>query len=243
MEPPDKLDKCLAILVLRAVGLHEPPAATKKVLSSQEGVASMLGLGKPKVVATEKWFRGSSYKAAAVECEDEAIKSVTEGLLVDLEGMTAELMKKARQITQKDILRNFRPDYIENNVNFTFRSKLQEHWNNLAIAARGLATNTRLVFNTKGYIMGDITSGYIYTSGVFDSEEQTPLNKVSKTHAMYLLPHLCVEFPEFETIIDWRRLTAQDISERISKGMLDNLNLLSQRTSFLGTCEVCESWK
>ncbi len=243
MEPPYKLDECLASLVLRTVGSHEAPRITKKIVASQEGVAGILHYAKHKVGAIEHWFEDLPYEEAAVVCEDEAIKSVAVEFLADLEDITPELKKKARQISSKDILRNFRHDYIQKNKDFIFSSQLQQHWNSLAEASNGLARNFRLVTDKGGYIFGDVMSGYIYTSGVIDSKEQTPLNRVNKTNAKYLLPHIYAEFPEFEIITDWRRLSAPEIKQIISRDMLNNLNLLSQRKSFLGTCKICESWK
>ncbi len=243
MEPPDKPDKCLAILVLRTVGSREAPGITKKMVASQESVASILSHAKQKVVDTEHWFRDLPYEEAAVVCEDAAIQSIAAGFLGDLEDITTELKKKARQITSKDILRNFRHDYIQKNKDSISSPLLQKHWDKLAEAADGLARNIRLVTDKGGYIFGDVMSGYIFTSGVFDSKEQTPLNRIHKTTAKYLLPHIYTEFPEFEIITDWRRLSASEIKQKISRDMLNNLNLLSQRKSFLGTCKICESWK
>ena len=246
MEPPDKLDKCLAILVLRTVGSREAPGITKKMVASQEAVASILSHAKQKVVDIEHWFKDLPYEEAAVVCENEAIKSVAVGFLADLEDIPLKIKTKMRHITSKDILRNFRHDYIQENKDFIMSSQLQKHWNKLAEAANGLARNLRLVTlvtDKDGYIMGDIMSGYIYKSGVLDIKEQTPLNRVDKTNAKYLLPHIYTEFPEFEIITDWRRLSVSQIKQNISRDMLNNLNLLSQRESFLGTCKICESWK
>ncbi len=101
MEAPTKIDRCLAILVLRTTGC------------SQDMVASIMHCAKTMVGEVDNWFgKQLSYSEAVEVCNDTAIKGMIDVDLVPREEVDKKLLQKVTQITPDMILRHYRQDHF-----------------------------------------------------------------------------------------------------------------------------------
>lgn len=102
MQPPVGFDKSLVILVLRAVGC------------THEDIAGMVRCAKKTVGDVERWFALElSWEDAVRLCDDQAVKIIAGRELVSFEEAPHGVLVKAAQLAGDDILRHFRPDYLE----------------------------------------------------------------------------------------------------------------------------------
>jgi len=100
MELPTSPRRCLAIAMLRAIGINQKDTAKYTRCANQT------------VVDTEKWLREEDYHRVARICDDQSIKKMvaTEAIYW---GLKEENLVKLDRLTQDDILRHYRADYLE----------------------------------------------------------------------------------------------------------------------------------
>lgn len=100
MDLPTSPKRCLAIAMLRVVGLK------------QKNTARITECANQTVVNVEKWFKKEDYHKVIRICDDQIIKKMvaTEAIYWGLE---AETLVRLDRLTQDDILRHYRTDYIE----------------------------------------------------------------------------------------------------------------------------------
>ena len=101
MEAPARIDKCLAILLLRTAGC------------SQDAVASIIHCAKSLIGRVEDWFgKRLAYTKAVEICNHVAIKEVIDVDLIDREEVDKRLIEKLMRITPGTVLRRYREDYV-----------------------------------------------------------------------------------------------------------------------------------
>jgi len=101
MYAPAPIDRCLAILLLRAAGC------------SQDEVASIIHCAKSLIGRVEDWFgRQLAYTKAVEICNHMAIKEVIDADLLHREEVDKRLLEKLTRITPGGVLRHYREDYL-----------------------------------------------------------------------------------------------------------------------------------
>ncbi len=100
MELPTSPKRCLAIAMLRAVGITQKDAGRYAKCANQT------------VVDVEKWLREEDYHKVARICDDQSIKKMVAAEAIYW-GLEEETLVKLDRITQDDILRHYRHDYHE----------------------------------------------------------------------------------------------------------------------------------
>ena len=100
MELPASPKRCLAIAMLRAIRINQKDTATYTRCANQT------------VVDTERWLREEDYHNVARICDDQSIKKMvaTESIYW---GLKEEDLVKLDRLTQDDILRHYRADYLK----------------------------------------------------------------------------------------------------------------------------------
>jgi len=100
MELPTSPNRCLAIAMLRAIGFL------------QKDTARITRCANQTVVDTERWLREEDYHNVARICDDQSIKKMvtTEAIYW---GLKEEDLVKLDRLTQDDILRHYRADYLK----------------------------------------------------------------------------------------------------------------------------------
>lgn len=100
MELPTSPRRCLAIAMLRAVGVD------------QKDTARYVRCANQTVVDVDKWFREEDYHRVARICDDQSIKKMVAAEVIYW-GLEQEIVVKLDRLTQDDILRHYRHDYHE----------------------------------------------------------------------------------------------------------------------------------
>jgi len=100
MELPTSPRRCLAIAMLRAVGVDQKVTA-KYVRCANQTVGDV-----------DKWLREEDYHRVAHICDDQSIKKMVAAEVIYW-GLEQEIVVKLDRLTQDDILRHYRHDYHE----------------------------------------------------------------------------------------------------------------------------------
>jgi len=100
MELPASPKRCLAIAMLRAI------------LINQKDTAGYTRCANQTVVDTERWLREEDYHNVAHICDDQSIKKMVTTEAVYW-GLKEEDLVKLDRLTQDDILRHHRADYLK----------------------------------------------------------------------------------------------------------------------------------
>ncbi|NVM22823.1 MAG: hypothetical protein HWN68_13710 [Desulfobacterales bacterium] len=100
MELPTSPKRCLAIAMLRAI------------LINQKDTAGYTRCANQTVVDTERWLREEDYHNVARICDDQSIKKMvtTEAIYW---GLKEEDLVRLDRLTQDDVLRHYRTDYLK----------------------------------------------------------------------------------------------------------------------------------
>jgi len=99
MELPTEPKRCLAIAMLRAIGINQKDAAKYTRCANQT------------VVDAEKWFREEDYHRVARICDDQSIKKMVAAEAIYW-GLEEEDLVRLDRLTQDDIFRHYRADYL-----------------------------------------------------------------------------------------------------------------------------------
>jgi len=96
---PAGIEKIQLAAILRVLGCPE------------DDVASILHIGKTKVVAIERWIKAEYLDTIQAVFDDQALKRVVGRELPTFEEMDGKLLIRAGQVTADDILRHYRADW------------------------------------------------------------------------------------------------------------------------------------
>ncbi|MFC1903731.1 hypothetical protein ACFLW9_02480 [Chloroflexota bacterium] len=234
MAPPTDLQECLAILTLRTLG------------SSQEDAASIVRRHKGLVSMVEHWFCNDlTYPQAAKVCEDIAIKSAINILLIPSEEIDNKTLVKAAQLKADDILRHFRKDYVEEAVKKVNSKPMELHLARLAQIADVLAYQVNKLVRYKHYddieAQGDVLGHLIFrrkSNGTIVPEELTKKCKhekqipIDQYLASCLYTHYEFQFGK-QQFADWNQLSGVNVCHEI----VDNLKFLAY--GGLKSCPNC----
>ena len=114
MNQPADLNRCLVILLLRTSQL------------SQDAVTQILACHKSLVGSVEKWFSEQLPYLEAVElCRDEAVKRASTAELGTNMQIGPHELIKAAQITSDNILRHYRKDYLQKQIELEEKGRLE----------------------------------------------------------------------------------------------------------------------
>jgi site-specific recombinase XerD len=123
----------------------------------------------------------------------------------------------------------------------------QTYWTELSEVAGVLAANLIKILESPGTLYGDVVNGgQFYGIGfmiVVDTkskirDDPARLEQVDSYLAKNLLVNLAAEFPIFRKILDWRNVNKDEITPDI----VQILQMVSHRRTFLEKCEVSQSW-
>jgi hypothetical protein len=238
---PTRLYLCLAILILRTVGL------------TQDSVAGRLNCGKQMVGDVELWFRGLTFSEAEQLCSDVSLREKADEAISKSEEMDIDLAMKVGKTSANDILQKYRGDYLEDRApKGELEPREARHLNELAQTAEALALRIgRLLrYGGKEYeVHGNVLDGLSFwrkASGQPVSMTIDPLSEsrydTDQETDEYLAECLLVHYEDrFGRLpfTDWREATRDNVSQVI----LRNLLVLShsEHLSFCASCPSCKA--
>ncbi len=228
MELPASPKRCLAIAMLRAVGIIQKDTARYTRCANQT------------VVDVEKWLREQDYHSVARICDDQSIKKMvaTEAIYWGLE---EEVLVRLDRLTQDDILRHYRTDYIKQrgskDTNLVSQKRLATHYQRLCKLVEEFSNRLRIPELPRLHLLtlesgtpiphslSDMFGPVIMTYG---DNEAVRLDVEGEFLWDYLKEHLIAEFPEFsENLGDWKKGIAiiakrcHDIIKTIADGLAE----------------------
>lgn len=228
MEAPiEDLNRCLAILILKAAGCNN------------DTVAEVIACAKTTVGSVEQWFKQLSHAEAASFCYDQAIKNA----------FWLKIMTSDQQIEYKKVAVAAQIDtnYLLSHYGKVKAAKEQppltpdwhQHYARLTDAAENLRLNVKDIKQSKGTLIGNVTGGHIQVS----KNNTQSLRNVDRLDAKCLLTHLKATFFQFNDISDWESLTNRDLVVlKVSDSLVKKLREVSHGLALKGTCRICGSW-
>ena len=129
----------------------------------------------------------------------------------------------------------------------TIEGSRVKYWEELAEAAKALASNCSKLRGHSGKVYGNVVDGGQLRSSEYtitvnpelsDRDDATRLEPVDPYLAQNLLINLAAEFPEFSQIKDWRQLTRENVTTEI----IEKLSMVAHRRTFKGADEVSRAW-
>jgi len=123
-----------------------------------------------------------------------------------------------------------------------------KYWEELSRAAEALALNCTKLLRSPGKFDGNVVDGgQLWESenritvnlGLSVRDDWARLEPVDPYLAQNLLLNLAAEFPEFNEIKDWRRVTKDDNLPHL----VDRLHMVAHRRTFKTACDVSRSWE
>lgn len=228
MEAPiEDLNRCLAILILKAAGCNN------------EDVADVLHCHKGVVGNVEQWFKELPEEKAVKLCHTQAMKNA----------FWLQIMTSDKQVEYKKlgVAAQTTNDYLLMHYGKTktaakqpqFAPDWHQHYARLTEAAEKLRLNIKDIKQSKVTLLGNVTAGYIQIS----KNEQKPLRNVDRLDAECLLTHLKATYFQFKDINDWVSLNNRDlVVQKVSDSLGKILKEVSHGLALKGTCKICSSW-
>ena len=233
MNPPTSLNRCLAIGMLRTVGI-----------SSKE-TARLVRCADQTVADVENWIRKEEYSSIAGLFKDQDIKQMVARELVYLEIEEANIARLA-QLTGGDILREYRrAEYLQRER--TPDSRALKHFDDLAEVTKTLEDIQKCLLSYEDnevYTVGEThpDSGMWYFSPMPKKRPTLPTfagscAPIDYPEIEYLLRHLLQEFSGLD-LKDWKEL----VTNKLPKDVVERLSYLGNTAKFkyCPTCQVCK---
>jgi hypothetical protein len=225
--PIQDLNRCLAILILKAAGCNN------------DTVAGVIACAKATVGSVEQWFKQLSLNEAASICYDQSIKNAF-WLIIQASEQHIDYNKHAvaAQIGASYLLGHY------GKVKAAAKQPpLTPDWHQHLARLSGVAENLRLnvkdIKESKGILIGNVTGGHLQIS----KNKVQPLRNVDRLDAECLLDHLKATFFHFNDINDWESLTSRgSVLLKVSDSLVKKLKEVSHGLALKGTCKICESW-
>lgn len=233
MNPPTSLNRCLAIVVLRTVGISSKETA-RLVRCADETVGNV-----------ENWIRKEDYSNIAGLLKDQDIRQMVARELVYL-AISKQDIAKLAQLTGNDILREYRRvEYLQ--MERAPDTRALKHFDELAEVARTLCDVQQFILSyEEGETFSVIESPTI--AGFFTFQpvpRKRPILSafagsgvsVEYPEVEYFLQHLLQELPDLG-LKDWRGLVKSSLPEDV----VNRLRYLGNtaKFTFCPKCQVCE---
>lgn len=233
MNPPASLNRCLAIGMLRTVGI-----------SSKE-TARLVRCADHTVADVENWIKEEDYSSIGGLLKDQDIRQMVARELVYL-AISKKNIAKLAQLTGNDILREYRrAEYLQRER--TPDTRALKHFDDLAEVARTLYDVQQFILSYgECETFSVVESGSI---GGFFTFQPPPRKQpilsaftgssvaIDYPEVEYFLQHLLQELPGLGSE-DWRGLVKSSLPEDVVR----RLRYLSNtaKFSFCPKCQVCK---
>ena len=233
MNPPTSLNRCLAIGMLRTVGI--PSKETARLVRCADQI----------LADVENWIKKEDYSSIAGLFKDQDIRQMVARELVYL-AISKKNIAKLAQLTGNDILREYRrAEYLQRER--TPDTRALKHFDELAEVARTLYDVQQFILSYRECeTFSVIESGSI---GGFFTFQPPPRKQpilsafagssvsVDYPEAEYFLQHLLQELPGLD-LKDWRGLVKSSLPEDV----VNRLRYLSNTAKFIfcPKCQVCK---
>lgn len=219
-------------------------AILRSLKETQDEVASILKMGKQRVVDIENWLKTAPLGDVEGLFASHRLKKVVDEKLSNTAGILGIELVQAARLTPEDILEHYGRGYAPKPP----AKEGERHFKDLSITAAMLASNLEsclrkfdTVFDSSGSPVGDVVYG-----GWLDVIDGVPdalsveMAKVDRFLASDLLFHLKSEkdgFPELADTNDWSQLTG----DKISYGFIERLRFKANGGDFTGKCNESPS--